>query len=129
MAVVVDAVVGALFMMLQCTLLFIVACVAFETCQGAGTPAAFTVRKHVVVGPATDRALVATAHPWSIRIEVVCVEAVVPGGLLVVLGAHGAEDSAWFIKKGSADLFQGILDHARGEDLFANFPVVLFIDI
>ncbi len=121
--VTVDAVVGALPAVFEPALLPVVAGVPGKAGQGAGAPASLAAGQHVVVGPAADGALVAAAHPRPVGVEIVGVEAVVPGGLLVVLGSHGAEHPARLVEEGGPHLLQGVLHHAGGEGLAGDLAV------
>ena len=78
----------------------------------------------IVQRPAVHRAAEAAFHARAILIEVLRVEPVGPGRLLVVLGAHRAEQPAWLVEKRRAGHRQRVLDHGRRQQLLRDVAVV-----
>ena len=89
-------------------------CQSFE---GASSVTPFAFRGHVIVGAALDRAAETAAHAGAVGVEIVGVQGVDPGGLLIVFGAQRAQYPGGFVQERGADLTHGILDHAGGEIL------------
>ena len=84
---------------------------------------------HLVERTAVHRAAEAAAHPRTIGRDVLGVQLVGPGRLLVVLRPHRAEQPGGLVEKRCPHRLQGVFDDGGAEELLGDLAVVTLVGL